>query len=560
MPSFAELKAKAAGVTSAGAEKFQNVRDKHTSVPMAKTNWDPYSGAPPPPPPPPRSLVNRNTKPSFVALPPPSRTSSAGSPSLSRNNTISPAPPLPSRSSSAAPPPPPPRGKSAAPPPQPAHTSASASASQFRSPPLVSGISPPPIVRSTRPDSQPRRATPTTTSTAGTEIDWTNLSPEDKAVFFSWLDEYFANFTPPSNNKIEQAAAHPGAPSHAPPPRAAPNDETPFISQSKPASWNRPQVGSHDFTLSHPPATEHGSAALDLAHFFAPSTPWSGAWYNASGGPSIPPPLVGDSNHTFTCSWRSKGSNKTTQVGVIFADLSLFWGTVDFTTTNPEDPRQVKRHAVYLPPPKSLGQAELLEAHETYGETMALFAESFLGAGQYCARGECWDMANEALKYFAQYDYIPKPVPSISRTHGHLIFEGKATNRGREMAGRWRGGDVSVRRGDIVEWRKVKIGIKGAPPGSFYTLGDPDHTAVIVSDSIPSSSPVDGGSMKPSDLGIITVVEQSLGQLPERRDYDLSCFEEGEMWIYRPVGMKVYLGVDDITAVPPEGLHGIQQL
>ena len=37
--------------------------------------------------------------------------------------------------------------------------------------------------------------------------------------------------------------------------------------------------------------------------------------------------------------------------------------------------------------------------------------------------------------------------------------------------------------GDIAEWREVKIGMKGAP-GSFYSLGFPDHTAIIVIDSI----------------------------------------------------------------------------
>ncbi|KDR73982.1 hypothetical protein GALMADRAFT_596422 [Galerina marginata CBS 339.88] len=239
---------------------------------------------------------------------------------------------------------------------------------------------------------------------------------------------------------------------------------------------------------------------------------------------------------------------------------SAFWGTVDFTTTSPEDPEQVTRHAVYLPPPKALGREELVEAHEIYGDTIALFAESFLGSGQCCARGECWDLASEGLKYFKDYDYIPKPIPSISRTHGHLIYEGKASMAGREMVGRWRGGDDRIRRGDIAEWRKVRIGIKGARPGSYYTLGDPDHTAVIVAECVPSSTPANGASLRPSDLGVIAVVEQSAGQMPQRREYDLSCFEEGEMWIYRPIGMQAYLSVPDITAVPPEGVRGLQQL
>ncbi|KAF8968772.1 hypothetical protein BDZ97DRAFT_1797976 [Flammula alnicola] len=555
MPSFADLKAKAAGAASSGKEKLTNMRDHHTSVPMKKTNWDPYSGAPAPPPPPPRSLVNRNTKPTALPplLPPPSRTSSSALSSASRNSSVSPAPPLPSRSSSAGtPPPPPPRGQPAAPPPPPPRSS-SQHTPPPGPPPSASG-GPPPIVRSTRPNIRSHRGAPAAPPESD-KVDWANLSPEDKQVFFSWLDEFFANFTPPTSVKTGDPGTLGGSVqlSHAP---------SPLRAASKPTAWIHSQVGNQStaFTLSHPPATKYGSAALDLAHYFAPTTRWPTAWYNSTSGPSIPPPLVGNTKLTYTTSWRSVGSNKTVYIGIIFSDLSIFWGTADFKTTNPEDQSTVKRSAVYLPPPGALERQELVDAHETYGETIALFAESFLGSGQYCARGECWDLANEGLKYFAHYDYIPKPVPSISRTHGHLIYEGKASNGGREMVGRWRGGDDRIRRGDIAEWRKVRIGGRGARAGGYSTLGDPDHTSIIVSDCVPSFTPKDGASMSPADLGVIVVVEQSVGQLPARKEYDLSCFEEGEMWIYRPISMDVYLGVPDITAVPPEGLRGLQQL
>ncbi|KAF8811898.1 hypothetical protein BYT27DRAFT_7183362 [Phlegmacium glaucopus] len=551
MPSFADLKAKATSVTNAGAEKFQHVRDRNTSVPMAKTTWDPYSGEPPPPPPPSRSLVNRNTKPLAPLLPPPSRTSSAASRSLSNSSvasSASPAPPLPSRGPSSGPPPTPPRGKPAAP--VPPALPVIRSSPQLNPPPIIN--SPPPIVRSTRPDFNSRTVIPKPASTSRkTEIDWSNLSPEDKDIFFSWLDEFFANFTPPSavrDTAVVQDPPITTTPSHAPPLR----------SSTKPASWNRAPVGNqYAFTLSYPPHTKHGSAALDLTHYFAPSTPWTEAWY--SGEMPWPPPLV-DSGHALpTLSMMTRGTQMTVSIGAIFSDLSLFWGTVEFSTSNPSDMRQVKRDAVYLPRPKALGRQELVEAHELYGETIALYAESFLGTGQPCARGECWDLANEALKYFAQYDYIPKPVQSTARTHGHLIYEGKASNQGKEMVGRWRGGDDRIRRGDIAEWREVKIGLKGQPPSSFYSLGFPDHTAVIVSDSIPLPSAKDGGSLMPSDLGTIAVVEQSQGRPPSRTEYDLSYFREGEMWIYRPIGMKTYLGLDELAIAPPDGVQALLQ-
>ena len=178
---------------------------------MSKTNWDPYSGEMPPPPPPPRSIVNQKTKPVF--LPPPSRTSSATSRSLSSSSASS-APPLPSRGHS-GPPPPPPRGTAV----PPAPPVIRPSPSQPNLPPITNGP-PPPIIRSTRPDfhARPKIPNPPTTS-SDTEIDWSNLSPEDKTVFFNWLDEFFANFTPPSITRDAAVAHRPaiGASSHAPP-------------------------------------------------------------------------------------------------------------------------------------------------------------------------------------------------------------------------------------------------------------------------------------------------------------------------------------------------------
>lgn len=313
---------------------------------------------------------------------------------------------------------------------------------------------------------------------------------------------------------------------------------------------------SNDFVLSHPPATKYEYAALDLAHYFLPDAVWHTAWYKGTDGPSIPTPLAGDRNHTYTSSWRSTGSVSTTHIGIFFSDLSIFWGTVEYPTADVLS--TVRRSCCFLAPPRPLQRQPLLHAHATYGETIALFAESFLGTGQYCARGECWDLAHEALKYFASFDYVPKPIPSISRTHGHLIYEAKASGDGMAVAGRWRGGDDTIRRGDIVEWRKVRIG--AARRGSYYILGEPDHTGIVVNDCLPTTRPRDGRSVSPAALGILAVVEQCLGQPPERKEYDMSRFEEGEMWVYRAISMQIYLGVLDITATPPNGLCGLLQL
>ncbi|KAF9474280.1 hypothetical protein BDN70DRAFT_884988 [Pholiota conissans] len=482
-----------------------------------------------------QDLYSVDEEASLLRLPPlPGRIGFAAiSTAASSTSSSSRTSPLPS-TSSAIPPPPPPQKLTAAMP----HSLISPS------------HEPPPVVGSTQPCSN----SPREILTEPEQINWTNLTPEDKGVFFSWLDEFFVNFTPPTSirsaavGSLGSSSQSHGLPNLSGTSRLGiPTSSGPAGNQSTP------------FIFSHPLPTTYGSGALDLAHYFAPTTPWLTAWYNPAEGPSIPPPLVGDTNHTYTSSWISRGPNKITHIGICFSDLSLFWGTVAFSITG-VDSSIVHRHAVFLPPPRALGWRDLLNAHETYGNTVALYAESFLGSGQYCARGECWDLATEALKYFLDFDYVPIPVPSISRTHGHLIFEGMATNSGQTMVGRWRGGDNRIRRGDIAEWRKVKLRMKDAPPGNCFTLGDPDHTSIIVTDCIPNAAPMDGQSMLPTNLGVLVVVEQSIDQPPARKEYDLRYFEEGEMWIYRPIGMQVYLGVSALTAEPPPGLRGLQHL
>ena len=82
-------------------------------------------------------------------------------------------------------------------------------------------------------------------------------------------------------------------------------------------------------------------------------------------------------------------------------------------------------------------------------------------------------------------------------------------------------------------------------------MGNPDHTAVIVSDSVLSAQVQDGADVKPSVIGTLEVVEQSVGSPPKRQKYDLSQLQLGELWIYRPVGMVAYLGTILEMECPP---------
>jgi hypothetical protein len=120
--------------------KFQDTRDRYSSVSTAKTGYDPdwKKNAPPAPPPPRSSNDSPRTSTSTPPRPPPSRA--------------------------------------------------------------------PPVIRhTTRPDLATSSGYEAARYDARDEstIDWANLSPEDKQVFFSWLDEFFARYfnisVPPSS-------------------------------------------------------------------------------------------------------------------------------------------------------------------------------------------------------------------------------------------------------------------------------------------------------------------------------------------------------------------------
>jgi hypothetical protein len=90
--------------------------------------------------------------------------------------------------------------------------------------------------------------------------------------------------------------------------------------------------------------------------------------------------------------------------------------------------------------------------------------------------------------------------------------------------------------------------------GQFLTIR---ITTVIIRDSQPSRTPPDGQSLSPADLGNLEVVKQSLGSLLDRKEYDLAAFEQGEMWIYRPVGLQAYLRTS-FEATCPAGLRIVE--
>ncbi|KAF8438542.1 hypothetical protein L210DRAFT_3676697 [Boletus edulis BED1] len=159
MVNFAELKAKAEKAKDVSVTKMTNTRDRYTSVPSSKANWDPHwkraspgsgastsafasTGRAPPPPPPSRSRPDVIASGALPVVPRASRPSDG-------ETDDSPVPPP------FIPRPPPTRAAGGYPP-----------------SPRVSSHD---VVDSDR-------------------IDWANLSAEDKEAFFGWLDEFFSGY------------------------------------------------------------------------------------------------------------------------------------------------------------------------------------------------------------------------------------------------------------------------------------------------------------------------------------------------------------------------------
>jgi len=226
----------------------------------------------------------------------------------------------------------------------------------------------------------------------------------------------------------------------------------------------------------------------------------------------------------------------------------------------------VRREAKWSDPPPPWSGADLYAASMMYGDLLAEFAEEAERARQWVGRGECWDLANEGLKSIGErieQSGGPKPMPCIGRTHGHLLFNATAGK-----PGIWRGSETAIRRGDVVQWLSAKIKPVGQPHVKM-TLGEPDHTAIVVSDA--AVDELESGYRAPDGLlrelhagsiGPLEVIEQSVREVPTRRTYDMKEFLSGQVWIYRPVAMEAYIGISQVVphwppALPPDRLHAI---
>ncbi|THH17497.1 hypothetical protein EW146_g3321, partial [Bondarzewia mesenterica] len=377
-----DLKSKAAKAKDAGVSKLSTTRDHLKSVPSAKTGFDPNSRQLPPPPPPLRAYPSQRSAGSRSApLPPPpvrrTTSSSTGPPPVlqgARPVSVTPSPPLPP-----APPALPRRNTSA-------FSSRSSVANKDGGEVVID------------------------------RIDWANLSPADKQVFFSWLDEFFARYLDQSiHPRSTQSEVKGNVESHSsvgafgrrmpPPPSRSPAPSLSSHGPPKPNLSTKPSCPIPEdphlhLEMSYPPPTTHGSSALDLAYYFHPSTSWPDPWY--SSPTPLPPSLQNRTDIRYASSTLTTSTRTTLSTSVLFPDLSISWYTVIYPLSpHTSTPPTITRTHKFLPRPHPLPGATLETASALYGEPIARFAESFLDTQRFCARGECWDLAHEALQHTA---------------------------------------------------------------------------------------------------------------------------------------------------------------
>lgn len=240
---------------------------------------------------------------------------------------------------------------------------------------------------------------------------------------------------------------------------------------------------------SYPSPSTHSSAALSLLHWLL-HTPFTFPWFAHSPSSSpLPPILTGRGDVRFTASWARTGDECVHSGVAVFGDSSIAWYRLSWSKRDEDAGRAheaVKREGRYRPRCPPLDGETLYASSQMYGPLIVEWAEKALASGVPQGTGECWDLAHLALdNVWTNHEDLPKPFPSIGRTHGALLYYANAERKGgeRRVLGTWTGGDTYVRAGDVVEWRKVKIPFAR---GGFSKLGDPDVRFSLSSPSLPS--------------------------------------------------------------------------
>ena len=261
----------------------------------------------------------------------------------------------------------------------------------------------------------------------------------------------------------------------------------------------------------------------------------------------FPPRTIPTKSYITGSGWSSSGSRKSHWLvaHMRFADLSSTKIRVTWDSSSPE--YTVKAEQRHTPPPPPMGRRELESCRKRYAkffrpimicsfstsvcrltdilrysEAIASWCESQMGLK--VGNGECWTLADEALKAIAATckAHNQEPcMPSQSLIHGHVLYTYIPSQSHLPVPA---GGipESGVARGDIVQILKARFESRN---GGWQTAGDPDHTAVVTG--------VEAD-------GTVSVVQQNVGgkKAVMRGTYNMAEMVSGEVRIFRAVGVS----------------------
>lgn len=309
----------------------------------------------------------------------------------------------------------------------------------------------------------------------------------------------------PSPAPISEVAVGPSALETAP---ASKNTPPPINFSTRPQGYEIPATSSVAPAAPAKPASEPpkpGQKEFDLQ--------LETLWF-AQPTIMLPPTLSG-LNYTYSIVTSGTGNSLTLALR-ISEDLSIVKYRISWPSgiSGPALAAAVQQERKEMPPPPTLTQVQLIQAHEQFGNGVATFGESVLG--QQVGDGECWTLAKEAIDQ-SSHGYAMSPA---GYTHGALVYHAMG-GAAAPLAY-----NDSIRRGDILQFTSGKFETRDAVTGMVRAtshVGAPNHTSIVTSVS--------------ANNRIVDIVHQNVGgsRKVQTGQHNLDEFVAGEIKIFRPV-------------------------
>ncbi|VVT53323.1 uncharacterized protein SAPINGB_P003515 [Magnusiomyces paraingens] len=312
----------------------------------------------------------------------------------------------------------------------------------------------------------------------------------------------------PSFSHEHHLAPEPAAPvpAAAPAPASTSNAPPPPINYS-----TRPDPGSLTPSTSHSStnSASFGANKKDPKDQFDLDLP--SLWFTKPARTLTLPASLQGINYTFSLSSSSGSSRKLILALRIAETLAIVKFKLEWKVEDPLGTVTVERKDI--PPPEPMAQAQLAQAHDAFGESIARYAESVVGT--QVGDGECWTLAQQAITQAAAGAAM---VPQ-GYTHGALVYHAV-------------GGAPAplcyadrIARGDICQFTSGRFDTRNAAGvivGQAY-VGAPNHTSIVVHVS--------------DDNRTIDVLQQNVGGVRrvQAGKHNLDELVAGEVKIYRPV-------------------------